>query len=219
MMKKILLLILTISIFLPACRYNSLQSKTTNANTTVRSEVRDVSGFRTVRLGNNFALELTAGAPYNFSVEGDDALIGMVSTKVQDEELMISLDKKYSRDTKVLVKISMPELTELETSGGSTALVTGMKGDALKLLANGATAIKISGEVKMLEAHGYGGSKIIADGLKLTDADVEAFGTAMVTLSPTGKLKALTKGVAVIEYTGNPKIEKVSPDTNVRKKE
>lgn len=218
-MKKALLLTLAFSILLPACRYNSLPSGTTNANTTVRTDVRDVSGFKTVRLGNNFALELTVGAPYSFSVEGDDALLGMISTKVQDEELMISLDKKFSRSTKAVVKVSMPELKELETSGGSTALVTGVKGDALKLLANGATAIRISGEVRTLDAHGYGASRIEAADLKLTDADVEALGTASVTLAPTGRLRAMTKGVAVVEYTGNPKIEKVTPETNVKKKE
>jgi Putative auto-transporter adhesin, head GIN domain len=219
-MKKSAIILLVFNFVFTGCKFNSLPSGITNANTTVRTEARDVSGFKVVRVANNFDLELTVGAPFNVSVEGDDTLIAMVSTKVEEEELIVALDKKFSRSTKVAIKISMPELKELEMSGGSIARVTGVKGDAFRVQANGATRIKLSGEVKALDAHAYGASVIDAEGLKSTSAEVEALGATNVTVSPSATLNVVAKGMATVFYTGDPKIEKTLSNTSsVKKKE
>ena len=219
-MKRLIFFVLAFTFLLTGCKFNSLPSGLTNANTTVRTEVRDLSGFKTVRLANNFDLQLTVGAPFSVSFEGDDTLIGMVTTKIEEEELSIALDKKFSRSTKVAVKVSMPELKELETSGGSTAVVTGVKGEALRVQANGETKVKLTGEVKALDAHVYGASVVDASALKSTSAEVEALGATNVTVSPSATLKVVGKGMATVFYTGDPKIEKTLSNTSsVKKKE
>jgi hypothetical protein len=218
-MKKLLPLLLVLTI-LPACNFNSLPSGIKNANSTVITEARPVSGFQGVKVANNIALEITVGADFNMSVEGDESLVKTVSTAVEEGRLVVNVSEKHSRSTKIAVKVSMPELKELEISGGSTALVTGAKGEKIRLQANNATNIRISGEVKALEAHAYGASVIDAEGLKTGTADVEALGSTKVTVSPSTSLKARTVGIATVTYTGDPKVEKSTSDTSsVKKKE
>lgn len=217
-MKKLILILLVLSLF-PACQYNALPSGVKNANTTTRTETRDVSGFTKISLANNIAAEITAGADFSFSVEGDDNLLKILSTTVEDGTLNVSLSEKFTRSTRVAVKISMPALAELEVSGASTAVVTGVKGDKVRLQANGITNIKASGEVKDFEAHAYGGSAIDAEALKTNTADVEALGTSSVIVSPSVSLKARTAGLSTVLYTGDPKVEKnTSKPDSIKKK-
>ena len=218
-MKKLALLLLVFSV-LPACKYNALPSDVKNANVTPsRVEARDVSGFTKVLIANNIAAEITAGADFSISIEGDDNLLNIASTVVEDGLLTVALKEKFARSTRVAVKISMPELKELEVAGTSTAVVSGAKGEKLRLQANGATKIKAVGEVKELEAHAYGAGLIDAEALKTTTADVEALGTSTVIVSPSASLKARTAGISTVLYTGDPKVEKTtSNDSTVKKK-
>lgn len=215
-MKKLILLIF---VLLPACSYNSLAPANKNTST-AKTESLPVADFQGVKVANNIALELTVGADFGLLVEGDQNLVNRVSTKVEEGRLTIALSEDFPRNTRLAVKVTMPELKELEVSGASTAVVTGAKGEKVRLQANGATNIKISGEVKTLEAHAYGGSVIDAEALKVATADVEALGGTTVTVSPSVSLKAVTAGVSTVLYTGAPKVEKHSSSTSsVKKKE
>jgi hypothetical protein len=132
-MKKLILLIF---VFLSACSYNSLAPAGKNTNT-VKTESLPVSDFQGVRVANNIALELTVGADFGLSVEGDQNLVNRVSTKVEEGRLTIALSEDFPRSTKLAVKVTMPDLEELEVSGTSTAVVTGAKGEKVRLQANG----------------------------------------------------------------------------------
>jgi hypothetical protein len=219
-MKKLIPIFLLFTL-LPACTYNPLPSGGKNANTrVVTTEARPAAGFLGVKVANNIALELTVGADFGVSVEGDENLLKMLTTEVQEGHLIIALGEKFPRGTRVPVKVSMPELKELEVSGGSTAVVTGASGEKVRLQANGATNIKISGDVKELDAHAYGASIIDAEALKAGTATVEALGSSRVAVSPSTLLKARTLGIANVTYTGDPKVEKSSSNSSsVKKKE
>lgn len=217
---KTILLTLLIACVQPGCSYRSLPSDNRGTPIPVRTENRGVAGFKKLYIANNFAAEITVGGDFNVSVEGEDRFLELLTTKVADDTLTVSLQQKFSSDLKLPVKISMPALTELEVAGRSSAVVTGERGDSIKLTANGATSIKISGEVKALRAHGYGASRIDAEQLKTVSADVEAVGVANMIVSPSATLKARTAGNSSVVYTGNPKVENSSSDTSkVTKKE
>jgi hypothetical protein len=219
-MTKLTLIFLVLSVF-TACNYNQLSSGVTNATPPpVKTDPRNVTGFTRVHVANNLAAEITVGGDFAVTIEGDEKLVDIITTTVEEDVLVIALSKKETRETRVAVKISMPELKALEVSGASTAVVTGVKGDDIRVQANGATKIKISGEVKALEAHAYGASMIDAEGLKAETVDVEAMGVASAGVSASKKLKAKAAGMAKIVYTGDPKVEKETKDTStVSKKE
>ncbi len=150
-------------------------------------------------------MEIDAQKDFSVELEADDNLLLLIKTEVSGDTLKISTEDRISSKTKIVVKISMPELTSLDISGASGAVVSNVKTDSLKLEASGASKIKISGEANNLESGANGASGIDAEGLTVNDADVVASGASNITVSAANNLKADASGASTILYTGEPK--------------
>jgi len=179
---------------------------------TAKNEKREVSGFKQVAAGGAITLEIVAQKDFSVEVEADDNLLALIKTEVSGDTLKISSEERISPKTKILVKISMPELNSLDVSGASGATVSNVKADLLKLEASGASKIKVDGQANSLESNASGASGIDAEGLKVENADVEASGASNTTVSATNELKAESSGASTVYYTGEPK--SVSPKTS-----
>lgn len=179
---------------------------------TAKSEKREVSGFKQVAAGGAITLEIVAQKDFSVEVQADDNLLALIKTEVSGDTLKISSEERISPKTKILVKISMPELNSLDVSGASGAAVSNVKTDMLKLEASGASKIKIDGQANRLESNASGASGIDAEGLKVENADIEASGASNTTVSAINELKADASGASTIYYTGEPK--SISPKTS-----
>lgn len=171
----------------------------------LRSEVRNVSGFKEIKAGGAVNLEVAVQKDFGLTIEADDNLLEQITTEVNGDTLVISAKDRISTKNKVNIKIAMPELTEMDISGASTAVVTSVKTDSLNLEATGASKIKIEGEVKSLEANASGASGIDAENLRTENADVDSSGASSVTVSPANELKAEASGASSVLYAGEPK--------------
>lgn len=217
---KFLAVTLILIAMLGACAQPPTNSNKVTPSGVDKTETLVLSGFTGLQVANNIELEITVGPDFNVSVEGDGNIVDTLSTSLEDKTLILGLKQKFARGTRVKIKISMPALTELELAGASTAVVTGVKGESLKLTGNGATRMRVTGEVKALEAIANGGSTIEAEELKTSTAKVQALGVSGVIVSPSVSLNAITNGMSKVQYTGNPKVEKTTADTSsVVKKE
>ena len=192
----------------------------TKGSGNAKSEKRNLSGFKQIESGGAIALEVVAQKDFSVEIEADDNLLPLIKTEVSGDTLKISATDKISSKTKIIVKISMPELTSLVVSGASGAIVSNVKTDSLKLEASGASKIKINGEANFLESDASGASGIDAEGLMVNDADIEASGASNTTVSAADNLKADASGASTIYYTGEPKnVEpKSSGASSVKKK-
>lgn len=207
-MKKFGLVIFAFALFIGIlsamnCNTGNLSGVQGSGNT--KSEKREVSEFTKVEGGGAITLEIVAQKDFSVEVEADDNLLQYIKTEVSGDTLKVFSEGRISPKTKLLVKISMPELNSLEISGASGATVSNVKTDSLKLEAGGASKIKIDGEAKSLESDASGASKIDAEGLKVENADVEASGASSMTVSASNELKADASGASTIYYTGEPK--------------
>ncbi len=99
--------------------------------------------------------------------------------------------------------VGVPEYEILLAPEAST--FSSFETKTLTLLAPGASKIKISGEVKNLNANASGASGIDAENLKTENAEVEASGASSATVAPTGELNANASGASGIIYAGEPK--------------
>jgi hypothetical protein len=170
-----------------------------------KTETRNVSGFKKIKAENALNVEVSVQKDFALTVEADDNLLEHIKTEVSGDTLTISIKDGISPKTKLNVKVSLPELKDLDISGASTANVSGVKTDSLKLNASGASKIKIDGEAKSLEAIASGASGIDAENLKVENAKANASGASSVTVSPTGELDADASGASSVIYTGDPK--------------
>ncbi len=172
---------------------------------TVKSEIRNVSGFKKIKAENALTIEIIVQKDFSVAIEADDNLLPLIITEVSGDTLKISSKEKFSTKNNLTIKISMPELVDLNVSGATSATVSGVKTESLKLDASGASKIKISGEVKNLNANASGASGIDAENLKTENAEVEASGASSATVAPTGDLNANASGASGIIYAGEPK--------------
>ncbi|MBA2493293.1 MAG: DUF2807 domain-containing protein [Acidobacteria bacterium] len=185
------------------CNYVNLSGVQGSGN--VQSEKRNISGFSKIDAGGAVNVEVTAQKDFDVVVEADDNLLQYIKTEVSGETLKIFSEGRISSKTKVNVKISMPELTDLDISGASNAVVANIRTDSLQLEASGASKIKIDGVVKSVQADASGASKIDAESLQAENADVDSSGASSVTVSPLNDLNADATGASSVYYTGEPK--------------
>jgi hypothetical protein len=194
-------------IFSTNCSFNNFSknfSKIRGSGTS-KTETRDLSGFEEIETGGAVNVEVSISNEFKVTVEADDNLIEYIKTETSGNTLKIYSEKRISPKTKINVKVSMPEINSLDVSGASTAVVSNVKTDSIKLEASGASKIKIDGEAKTLESDASGASGINAEGLKVETADIEASGASNVTVWANDDLKADASGASSIYYTGDPK--------------
>jgi hypothetical protein len=185
------------------------------------SEPRNEFGFREIKAGNAVILIITVQEEFAITVEGDERLLKDVKTEVEGETLIISTKgNKISPTNKIRLKISMPELLNLELWGASEATVTKAKSDSLKIQAGGTSVVKIDGETKSLAAMANGASKIDAEDLKTENAGVKTAGTSEITVFASNELNAEAFGASTVYYLGEPKSLKqnIVGTSEIRKK-
>ena len=170
-----------------------------------KTETRKVSGFKEIKVGGAVNLEITVQKDFGLTIEADDNLLEHIKTDVSGSILTIETKDNISSKTRSNIKISLPELTGLDLSGASTADVSAVKTDSLKLDASGASKIKVDGEVKSLGAVASGASGIDAENLKTEKAKAKASGASNVIVSPVDELDADASGASSIIYMVEPK--------------
>ncbi len=194
------------TIFSANCSFVSFNSLSgIKGSGTAKSEIRNVSGFKGIQAGGAVNLEVAVQKDFSVEIQADDNLLEHIKTETSGDTLKIYSDERMSPKTKISVRISMPEITSLDVSGASNAIVTSVKADSLKLEASGASEIKLDGEARALESEASGASSIEAEALRVENADVEVSGASDTTVSAINELKADASGASTIYYTGEPK--------------
>jgi hypothetical protein len=203
MRKTISVTVILLIVLAAGCKIGNIGGIKGSGN--VKTESRNASGFKEIKAENAVELEITVQKDFSLTVEADDNLLDQVKTEVSGSTLKISTNNSINSKNKIKIKISLPELTDLDVSGASTANISGVKTDSLELDASGASRIKVDGEVKSLDATASGASGIDAENLKTENAKADASGASHVTVSPTGELDAEASGASTVTYTGEPK--------------
>ncbi len=205
-MKKTVFVIVIASfliVLISGCKIENIGGVQGSGNT--KTETRSVTGFKEVKAENAVNLEITVQKDFALTIEADDNLLEQIKTEVSGNTLKISTKDSISAKNKIKIKISMPELTDLDISGASTANISAAKTDSIKLNASGASKIKIDGEVKSLDATANGASGIDAENLKVENTKANSSGASNMTVSPTGELDAEASGASSVIYTTEPK--------------
>lgn len=170
----------------------------------VVSEKRNIAGFKAIEVGGIFEVEVVAQKDFSVEVEADDNLMQFVKTEVRNGTLEISTDKKVS--TKNLrVRISAPDIDNLDVSGVAKVSVANLKNDSLKVETSGASKVKVDGETRNLDADLSGASRIDAESLRAENVNVDGSGASNANVNVSGDLKADLSGASKVTYVGNPR--------------
>jgi hypothetical protein len=164
-------------------------------------EERTLSSFSSVVLKGAANLNITNGHDYHVKVNAPINLIPMIQTKVENDQLIISMKNEFSlNDSKIDLEITTPSLKSVTVSGAGNVEIASFQVQKMKLTLSGAGKIRFSNsECDSLFA--------ILSGAGNMYVDVSDY------------LEANLKGVGNIEYHGDPTVNsKISGVGNVVKK-
>ena len=185
-----------------------------------RTEQRDLSTFSAIETSGVFDVEVNCQKPATLEIEADDNILPLVQTDVHGGVLYVSTTKSYSSSGGIKLRITVPDLASVKSTGAGKFNISGVKNDKFEIRSTGAATVVASGQSKSVKISSTGAGKIDAHELRASDADVSVTGAAGVDVYATDELDVNVSGAGRVTYSGNPKVnKKVSGAGQVIKKE
>ena len=205
------------------------------------TEEKAFSGITKIEAHNGFQLEITSSSIFSIEITADDNIHKYIDVDKDGDRLRIRLELGRSYNSVTLkAKITMPDLNELDLSGGSRASITGFSsshdlkvelsggsrvtgdittGDADFDLSGG-SQVDLEGSADDLVVHGSGGSQLDLESFSVDNADINLSGGGRATVNVTGALDVNLSGGSRVEYIGEPTLGDIdlSGDSTVSKK-
>lgn len=183
-------------------------------------EKRSVSGFTAVNVSGAYEVEIVVQKEAGVEVEGDDNLLPLVRTEVKNGVLDVYNEKPFSTRGAIRVRISVPQLDSVSSSGASDMVVSNVKSHDFNISTSGAGSLKISGEAKALDLQLSGAGEVDASALRAERVTVNSSGAAEATVYASEDLKVSASGAGSVSYYGDPKnvSENVSGGASISKK-
>ena len=215
-MKKFLLL-LTLVVLLAGChRMHHGVAGSGKRHT----EKRDVAPFTSISTEGAFDIEVVCQKELSVEIEGDDNILPLVSTEVRNNVLHVKNNQGYSVSSPITLRISVPDLEALSSSGAGNFNISGLKNKKFVIDASGAPTIRASGETVQLNIDASGAGKIDANHLRSEKAVVESKGVSTVEVYASETLDITVNGPSHVIYRGNAVVNKtVNGPGSVEKKE
>ena len=171
-------------------------------NGDVRTETRDIKGFKGVDVSGVFEVEIVAQKEFSVQLEADENLLPLIKTEVDGGILEISTTKRIKSSSGLKVRISAPDIEKLEISGVAKVSLANLKNAGLELETSGASKVNLAGETDKLVVEVSGASSIDAENLKSRAASVDASGASKVTVFATESIRSDASGASRVTYTG-----------------
>lgn len=185
-----------------------------------KTEKRDLPAFNSIETTGAFEVEVNCQKPASFEIEADDNIVPLVQTEVRNGVLRVKTTKSYMSSGGIVLRITVPDLASVKSTGAGKFNVSGVKNDKFEIQSTGAATVVASGQSKSLKIGSTGAGKIDAHDLRSSDADVSVTGAASVDVYATDELDVTVSGAGRVTYSGNPKVnKKVSGAGRVIKKE
>jgi len=205
MKRTILFLSLSLLLLLAlnGCSFNR-----TTGSGAMKLEKRDVPAFKALDISGAYEVEIVAQKEQSLEIEGDDNLLPLIKTEVNDGVLSISNEKSFSTKHKLRVRISLPTLEGISTSGASDIVASNIKSQDFNINMSGASNLKVSGETYKLDVDLSGAGEVDAKDLHARIVSVDSSGAAQADVYASEELRADVSGAGNVNYYGDPKTVK-----------
>lgn len=173
-----------------------------------KTEKRELASFKAIDTTGAYEVEVICQKPVAFEIEADDNLLPLIQTDVRDGVLYVRSDKPYNSRKAVTLRISIPNLERIKSTGAGKFHIADVKNDKFAIDSTGASNVTALGETKNLQIHSTGAGKIDASQLHAQRADVSSSGVASVDVNASDQLDVNVSGAGRVSYSGDPKVNK-----------
>ena len=185
-----------------------------------KTEKRDLPPFSSIETSGAFEVEVNCQKPASVEIEADDNILPLIQTEVRGGVLHVSTTKSYNSSGGVVLRITVPDLESVKSTGAGKFRVSDVKNDNFEIRSTGAATVVATGQSKSVKISSTGAGKIDAHNLRAETADVSVTGAASVDVYATDQLDLTVSGAGRVTYSGNPKVNKrVSGAGQVTKKQ
>jgi hypothetical protein len=186
----------------------------------IKNESRDVAAFDSISTEGAFEIEIVCQKPQSLEIQGDDNILPLVGTEVSNKVLHVKNLRGYSVSRPVVLRISIPDLMRLDSSGAGSIQVSGLKNDRFEIHSNGAPTIRASGETKNLNIDANGAGSIETFKLRSAKAMVDTKGVSKVEVNASETLDVTVNGPSTVFYQGRAVVKQtVNGPGSVQKRE
>lgn len=190
------------------------------------TQARALDGFTGVEITGDADVELSEGEEFSVVVTADSGLQEYIETSVVGTTLLV--EQNYSiigSSPHVLVTITVPELSSVELSGSSDAVISDVDGGPFRLDVSGSAdvimdanskdmTISVSGSgditargtVNALAIDISGSGDIAGKDLTAADARVDLSGSGTIAVRARDSLDVSVSGSGDVTYWGDPEV-------------
>ena len=169
-----------------------------------KTEKRDLGAFKSIETSGAFEIQVTCQQPASFEIEGDDNLLPLVKTEVRNGVLRIYSDSPYTATKAITVRMALPDLEAISSTGAADIRATDVKNSQLTISWQGAGRIEAAGETKFIDITSTGAGKLDTSRLRAERAKVSVTGAAHLDVYASQQLDVTVSGVGQVTYHGNP---------------
>lgn len=198
------------------------------------AEVRPVTSFNAIKVSGAIDVYLSQGNEEALAVSAsEERFRDLIVTQVDNGVLKISFngDRKTWNiaNKKLKAYVSFKQLKGLEASGASSLKITDalnvtllnvkltgacdmsgeLAGDDVSIDINGASTVKLTGNVKNLDVSASGASDLKGYDLKVNDCTAKASGASDISVTVNQNLSANASGASSIHYKGEGTVKEV----------
>ena len=171
----------------------------------IKNEKRSISGFTAIDASGAFDIDVVCQKEPSLELEGDDNLLSLVKTEVRGSTLFISQERPFSVKKAIRVKLTVPNIESISSSGAGNFHVTQIKNEKLKIDTSGASTLEMSGETVALNLDMSGASKVDTERLRAARVKISLSGAGKATVFASEELSADVSGAGSVTYAGDPK--------------
>jgi hypothetical protein len=208
---------------------NSIFGLGVTGSGTLKSESRPVSGFTEVVLSTVGTLTIEQTGSESLTIEGDDNIVPLITTVVQNSRLESRHDpgtQSFTTNKPLAYHLTVKDLTALTVSGSgsvsSPALhssrltlddsgsgnirLEGVQADVLTVTISGSCTTTLRGETPTQTVRVTGSGNYEAAYLTSTGANVTVSGSGNATVRISKTLMAVVSGSGSVTYLGSPTV-------------
>ncbi|MCB2377366.1 PspC domain-containing protein [Hymenobacter sp. BT635] len=190
----------------------------------------DVQGFRSIEASGAYRVYVRQGPEFKVDAAGSDRDLRNLRVETNGDELMIRTRDRNSfmpslsfNRKPVLIRVQMPDLTNLDLNGACEANVAGFKDQALRVEQSGACFAKLNvnvprldldlngacradlrGSATDLNVESSGACSVQALRMTTQTADFDLAGMSKARVNVANRLRAELSGASRVEYAGSP---------------
>lgn len=170
------------------------------------TELRDVGAFTRVRIDGAGTLELSTGALTPLTLTGDDNILPLIDTTVEDSLLVIRPSRSISPERGLVFRATVPELTGVECAGAAEIVVRGLDAQSFAIGVRGSALVEATGRAASLTIDLSGAGSVDTLGLIARDVRVDMSGAGSASVHADATLAVSISGIGRVTYDGDAEI-------------